>query len=268
MDFIINYFDSIGLNFWHFLIASAILLLGTLLIGTLARLIFGRKSTLCHSVSGAVGILFIYAVTVVIQSIGVAYQHLIVPLPFVTITANQLTLFRFQGAAYTDICWQLLSMIILSFLANLASSWIPKGQSFITWLLLRCATIVIAMALHLGAYYLFTTFLPEGILTYAPVILLALLVIMLLTGALKLVVGLLLTTVNPLIAAFYTFFFANLVGKQITRAVLTTTLLTALVYALNSAGIFAVSIAAAALTAYIPFVVLLTILWYALDRVF
>ena len=98
--------------------------------------------------------------------------------------------------------------------------------------------------------------------------LLAILVLMLLTGALRFLVGLVLTSVNPLIAAFYTFFFATLVGKQLTRAVMTTILLSALVYALNCVNIFAVSIASAALMAYIPFVVLLVLLWYTIERVF
>ena len=159
-------------------------------------------------------------------------------------------------------------MIILSFLANLAASWFPKGKNIFTWVLMRALTIILAMFMHLGVSYVFTSLLPVGILTYAPAILLGILLLMLLTGALKLLVGFVLTSVSPLVAAFYTFFFASLVGKQITRAVLTTGILTGLIYLLNSCGIFTVSIAAAALMAYIPFIILLALLWYALDRVF
>lgn len=268
MDTVIAYFDSIGLDFWQFLTFSGILLVGTLLVGTLARLIFGKRSTLCHSVSGAVGILFLYAVTIVIQSVGVQFQKFITPLPFVSFAGDQLILFQFAGADYTAVCRELLAMVILSFLINLVGSWIPKGRNVFVWVLLRIVTIAGAMALHLGVHYLLNAVLPEGILTYAPVILLALLVIMLLTGSLRFLVGLLLTSVNPLIAALYTFFFANVVGKQVTRAVLTTALLSGLVYALNALGVISVCIAAGALSAYIPFAVLLVVLWYALDRVF
>ena len=91
---------------------------------------------------------------------------------------------------------------------------------------------------------------------------------MLLTGALKFLVGLLLTSVNPLIAAFYTFFFANVVGKQLTRAVFTTALLAGLSYGMQSLGIVGVSISTAALSAYLPFAILLAVLWYVLERVF
>ena len=127
---------------------------------------------------------------------------------------------------------------------------------------------MIALILHLIVTGLFTNLLPEGLVTYAPTILLALLVLMLLTGALKLLVGVVLTTVNPLIAALYTFFFANVVGKQITKAVLTTALLTGLVLLLQHLGVGVISIASAALIAYIPFSILLVILWYVVCKVF
>ena len=268
MESIEQYFQSIGLNFWQFLIGSAILLLGTLLMGTVARFLFGKNSNLSHSVSGTIGILFLYALTVVLHSLGAQFQSFVAPLPFVTISGDTLYLFAFDGTDYTLVCSELLNMIILAFLANLVGALLPKARNFFLWVLSRSLTIVVAMVLHLLIQQLFTSLLPQGILTYAPVILLAILVLMLLTGALRFLVGLVLTSVNPLIAAFYTFFFATLVGKQLTRAVMTTILLSALVYALNCVNIFAVSIASAALMAYIPFVVLLVLLWYTIERVF
>ena len=48
----------------------------------------------------------------------------------------------------------------------------------------------------------------------------AVLTVLLLVGALKLVVGAVLATVHPLIGAFYTFFFATLVGKALTMCLL------------------------------------------------
>ena len=157
-------------------------------------------------------------------------------------------------------------MVVLSFLVNLADGWLPKGKKLFSWLFFRCLTVVIGYALHLLVIWLFTSYLPDGIVIYAPTILLALLVLMLLTGALKLLVGAALTTINPLIAAFYTFFFANIVGKQITRAILTTALLAGLVMLLNYLGCGVISIATAALVAYIPFAILLILLWFIVTR--
>ena len=112
--------------------------------------------------------LFIYAVTVVLKSSGAQFQQLIAPLPFVTISDSMLYLFNFTGAHYTTVCSELLSMIILSFLVNLADGWLPKGKNIISWLFFRCLTVVIAFLLHLIVVGLFATYLPEGLVTYTP----------------------------------------------------------------------------------------------------
>ena len=268
MEKISELFNSFGFDFDTFWKAALILLAGTFLMSIFGRFVFGKRSALNNAVSSAIGILFIYAVSVVLRSSGSQFSTLIAPLPFVTISGDQMTLFHFNGAHYTLICTELLSMIILSFLVNLADGWLPKGKNIISWIFFRCLTVVIAYLLHLIVIGLFSTYLPEGIVTYAPVILLGLLLLLLLTGALKVIVGAVLTTVNPIIGGLYTFFFATIVGKQVTKAVLTTAILTGLVIALQYIGVGVISIASAALIAYIPIMIILIILWYIVYLVF
>lgn len=267
MEAVIAYFQNLQIDIFSLLKTGGILLLGMLVVSTLGRFVFGKKSVLSSAVSSAIGILFIYAITVVLESTGAQLRMLIAPLPFASLVGDDLVLFSFQGAEYTVICSQVLSMVVLSFLVNLADGWMPKGKRLLGWIFFRCLTVIIGYALHLLVVWLFTNFLPQELVTYAPTILLALLVLMLLTGALKLVVGAALTTVNPLIAAFYTFFFANVVGKQITRAVLTTALLAGLVILLNYLGCSVICIVSGALIAYIPFVILLVAVWYLVTKV-
>lgn len=262
MDSVINYINGLGWDFWYLLKAGGILLAGIIIFSLLGRFVFGKKSTLSVAVSSAIGILFIYTITIVLRSAGAEFQGFVAPLPFVSIKGDSMTLFSFKGADYTVICSQILSMIILAFLVNLVDNWLPRGKNIISWIFFRCVTVILALLLHLAVCELFARYLPEGIVTYAPTILLALLIIMLLTGALKLLVGVVLTTVNPLIAALYTFFFANFVGKQITRAIITTALLALMITALQYIGITVISIASAALMAYIPFLIILIIIWY------
>lgn len=266
METIASYFQSFHFaSFWK---AALILLLGTFLLSVFGRFVFGKRSTLNHAVSSAIGILFIYAVTVILKSAGAQFEQFIAPLPFVNISGEQMTLFSFAGAHYTTVCSEILSMIILSFLVNLADGWLPKGKGIFSWLFFRCLTVVIAYILHLIVVGLFATYLPQGIVTYAPAVLLVLLVVLLLTGALKILVGALLTTVNPIIGGLYTFFFATIIGKQVTKAVLTTAILSALIIGLKYAGIAVISIASAALIAYIPFILILVVLWYIVYRIF
>ena len=136
-----------------------------------------------------------------------------------------------------------------------------------TWLLFRCLTVILATLAHLVVYGLLMRYLPDGLMTYAPVVLLAILALMLLTGALKIVVGVALTTVNPLIAALYTFFFANVIGKQVTRAVFTTAIMSLLVFALQYVGVAALAVTSAALVVYIPFLLIMLVLWYIVNKV-
>ncbi|MBO5867764.1 MAG: hypothetical protein J6Q54_02510 [Oscillospiraceae bacterium] len=268
MDTVATFFNSIGIDFDTFWKAALIFLIGTILLSVFGRFVFGKRSTLNHAVSSAIGVLFIYALTIVLGSAGEEFRKLIAPLPFVAFTESNLVLFTFQNAHYTTICTQLLSMIILAFLVNLADSWFPKGKNIFTWILFRCLTVILGYIMHLVVVYLFATCLPEGFLTYAPMILLVILVLLLLTGALKIIVGALMATVNPIIGALYTFFFANIIGKALTKAVLTTAILVALVFGLQYIGLGVISIASAALVAYIPVLLLLLVVWYLVILIF
>lgn len=268
MDTIIELFNSVGIDFDTFWKAALIFLIGTILLSVFGRFVFGKRSTLNHAVSSAIGILFIYALTVVLGSTDLAMRQLITPLPFVSIGDGQMVLFTFQNAHYTTICSELLSMVILAFLVNLADSWFPRGKNIFTWILFRCLTVIIGYILHLLVLYLFATYLPEVIVMYAPMILLVLLVLLLLTGTLKIIVGALMATVNPIIGALYTFFFANIIGKQLTKAVLTTAILVGLVFGLQYIGLGVISVASAALAAYIPVLLLLLVVWYLVILIF
>ncbi len=266
MEQLLLYFKSLDIN-WHTLtITGAVLLVGSIFFSALSRGIFGKRSVLFESASSAMGILFIYAATAVIYSLATEYISYTAPLPFVTITESALLLSPISGLHYTTLSGILLSMVILAFLMNIVDRWLPKGKHFITWVLWRCVTIAITMLLHLFVISLIGKYLPDGIVTYAPVILLCLLGIMILTGALKIVVGVILTTVNPLVGALYTFFFANIVGRQVTKAVLTTGIITALFLLLEKLQVTAIAISQNALIAYIPYALVSLIAWYGIKK--
>lgn len=257
-----------GIQIESYLKTGLFLLVGIAVFGVLGRTLFGKGAVLTRSVSSAISILFIYVVTIVIHSLGVDLKFLLSPLPFVRIDGDYLRVLIYSTNDYPQICNQILSMIILAFVANLADSWLPKGKNIFSWFFFRCLSVIIAIVLHLIANTVIAAFLPEGLLTWAPVVLLGLLVLMLMVGALKLVVGVALSTVNPIIGALYTFFFANIIGKQISKAVLTTAILAGVVFLLHTLGIAAVYIAASVLVMYVPFLIILLVLWYLIGRIF
>lgn len=245
-------------------------LAATLLISSLGRALLGQNSPLSNAASSAIGILFIYVATVVVMTVGgdlEQFKPYLSPLPFVTIDGGQLNLFVFDGADLDVICNQILSMVILAFLVNLLDTWIPRGDHIISWFLFRCVTVVLAILAHWGVTELIGTMIPDVIVNNASTILLGLLVVMLAVGCLRFLVGFAIATVNPIIAALYTFFFANMVGQQLSKAVLTTALLTALVWGLNAIGLTVIPIDLTALTGYMPFLAVLAVLWYIVNRI-
>lgn len=258
--------NAIDFHLESFAIASAVILAATLIWGILGRFVFGKRSSANHAVSSAIAILFLYAATIALYCAGADYHFLVAPLPFLTLSGNTAMVFSFGGANYAVICSHLLSMVILAFFVNLLDVWIPKGKSFFGWLFFRCLTVALSLVLHLLITYIFSTYLPEGIVAYAPTVLLWLLLILLAVGAFKLIIGLILASVNPIIGALYTFFFATLVGKQLSKALLSTAILAGIVYALNYFGIMGIVLASAALIAYIPLMIVLIIIWYILSK--
>ena len=57
-----------------------------------------------------------------------------------------------------------------------------------------------------------------------------------------------------------------MVGKMLTRAMLTTLLLSALVYGLNYLGVAGLAIGTAVLVAYVPMILLLLVLWFIVGK--
>ena len=246
----------------------ALLAAGALVLGILGRIITGKRSDLNHALSCAIGILVIYAVTIVIYTLRPWELHkLLSPLPFVAFVGDHLSLFPLQCGNISAICYEVVSLLILAFLINLLDTFISQGDSVPAWYLLRFLTVILAMVCHYLVRRAFNTYLPDVLVNYAPMILLGVLVAMLLLGALNVVLSMVLAAVEPILGAIYAFFFSNIVGKQLTKAMVTTVVLTALVFAVEHFGVFLISISLTALVAYIPFVIVLLILWYVIGHI-
>ena len=267
MEEILSALKSVNVDPEVFRDSSLVLIIGGLVLVLLAKFVFGLKSNFAHGLSTAFGILFVYAVSIVVYSCYPTMTKYIPALPFAEFDGCELIIFSLAGQAYTVICSHLLSMIILAFLTNLIDSLLPRSKNIILWLLVKCLTVIGSILLQLLVNWLLAKYLPAGFTDLAPAILLGILVFLLLIGVSKFIVGALLTTVHPLIGIFYSFFFATVVGKAITRSVIATAILTALVYLLGYVGCTVISIAAAALMAYIPLAILLALIWYLTNKV-
>ncbi|MDO5546692.1 MAG: hypothetical protein Q4F81_12905 [Eubacteriales bacterium] len=240
----------------------------SLILGVMGRLVLGKRSSLNSSVSSAMGILFIYALTVVIYTFRPwNLDALLSPLPFATFTGEYLILLPITDVQFPALCAQVLSLVVLAFLMNLVDTFMPKGKNILTWLLLRILTLAVCMGLHLVVNWAFRTYLPNVLVTYAPMVLLLILCFCLLSGVVNLLLGMVIAVANPFLGAMYTFFFSTVVGKQVSKAIFSSAIICAVMYLLDLFGYTVISICAASLATYIPLALILLVLWYLIGSV-
>lgn len=238
-----------------------------LILGVMGRVFLGKRSSLNRSVSSAIGILAIYALSIILYTYKPwSLDSLVSPLPFVRLTGEYLVILPFQGTAFTTLCSEVLSLVILSFLVNLLDTFLPQGQTALGWYFLRFSTVILGLLLQLMANYAFRTYLPGVLVTYAPAILLVILAATLLMGLLNLVLSVALAAVNPIFGAMYAFFFGSAVGKQLSKAIFTTGILCCVFFLLGHFGYTLISISPAALMTYIPTALVLLVLWFLIGH--
>lgn len=239
-----------------------------LILGGLGRIILGKRSSLNHALSSAMGILFVYAATVVVYTFQPwDLEKFLSPLPFVNFYGEYIVLFPFSQGDISAWCSSILSLIVLAFLVNLLDTFLPKGKNIVSWYFLRFLTVLLAMGLHYLVHWVSITYLPHNLVTYTPVILLFLLIGLLFLGLLNLILGIVLTVMDPLFGAVYTFFFSNIIGKQLTKAVFSSLIVGLVFYLMDIFGYTAIGISASTLLSYGPLLAVLLVLWYLLGHV-
>lgn len=245
-----------------------LLAFGLLLLSSLNRLLFGKKDQINLAISSAMEVLCIYVIHIAVIVLELPVSQFLTPLPFIDMAEGAVSFFPILSSALPSICEHVLDMLIIAFLVNLINGLFPEGKNIFVWLFLRLISIALALAALFGLHWLLNTYIPQGFAEYAPIILLLTLVALVLLGSLKLLTGAALAFLDPIAAALYTFFFANFIGRALAKAMVTTTLLTGLVAALNALEIRSVCITPALLQSYAPLLAIVLLLWYIVGHLF
>lgn len=240
---------------------------GAIILSFLGKAIFGSRSDFSHAVSSSFGILFLYALGICLFVSDLKTTVMLEALPFVSVDGDRLLVFPFLMADFDLICSQLFRMVLLAFAFNILDVVIPRGKNLFTWLLLRVITQVFAILVQGIIVYVSENFLPELFVSWAPTALLIILLLMMLTGCLKLLVGLVLSTVSPVIGVLYTFFFSNIIGKQISKAVLSTGLLALLCIVLEKTGYTLLVLSGITWSIFLPIMAAILLLWYLMNKI-
>lgn len=244
-------------------VAIAIFSLG---IGFLFRLIFGNHCAANRVVSGFIGILFVYATTVAVFRFEPwGLEQYLSPLPFTIFRRDILIISVSMCPTLSELSSHLLSLIILAFIIQFLNFILPDGRSLFIWLLLKVLSVAAAIFLHLAANWALNTFLPGVIAAYAPIVLLAVLIVTLAISLFNPLLCVLFTVVNPVVGVLYTFFFSNVVGKHLTRAVFSAALICGLFRAMEYFDFGVIDITGPALLTYCPFAIFFMGLWYIFD---
>ena len=258
--------SAIPTSLEEFLLLFLVVIVFALGFGMIFRLFFGSRCTVNRSISGFLGVLFIYAVTVTIYTLKPwNFNQYLSPLPF-AIFRNDILILSFSACStFSLLAAQLLSLIVLCFIIHLLNFLLPNGRSFLGWLFFRIIAVALGIFLNLAANWALNTFLPGVIADSAPMILLGVLIAALLISLFNPLLCIFFTVANPVIGLLYTFFFSNTVGKNLTRAVLSAALTCALFYLMEYTGFGVINITSRALLTYAPFAAVLLGIWFVFD---
>jgi hypothetical protein len=233
------------------------------------RLIFGRRATAARAVTTVLGILMTYIITHLLIAAGSPLSQYLPSLPFVKFTESAIEVFSLNALESQNFTYQLVNLIMLAFLFGLMDDLLPGGKNIFVWLILRCVSILSAYLGFILVNSIFTEILPGFILQYAPVILLALLVLFLAVTVFKWLIGMVLgISGGPVIGAIYTFFVSNLVGKQLTKAALTSGLFYLLIYLANRFEYTSITIGSPFNLFTFFTIGALTMVWYCIYKIF
>lgn len=248
------------------IILSALLIVFVLGLGLVFRLFFGRNCAVNRGISGFLEVLFIYAATVTVYTLKPwNLSQYLAPLPFAIFRGDILIVSYSACSTIPLLCSQLLSLIILCFIVHLLNFVLPRGRSFVPWLLMRAVCVVLAVGVDLAANWALNAFLPAVIAESAPVALITVLAVTLLVSLFNPLLCILFTAANPIVGLLYTFFFSNTIGKNLTRAVLSAGMVFALFYGMDYFECIVIDITPGALLRDSPFALALLGVWYVFD---
>ncbi len=257
-----------SINLKHWALFAAIFLFGILLISTLFRFLFGKKAQIQIAVSSALEIFVVYIIAIVVCTLGASWSGFFTSLPLVSIADQHLYFYPVLNSDFTLLCSQLLHLLTIAFVVNLVSSVISHTKHLWSRLLLRLLVVAIAIGAIYGLNILLNNFIPQDFTQHAPKVLLLVLAALILLGSMRLLVGTAIAFVSPILGVLYTFFFSNIIGRALSRAILTTALLTGLVIALNALGIYWIPISTSGLLLCLPMLLVGMLVWFLISHLF
>lgn len=240
-----------------------------IVVGFIGRL-FKKSpgSGLAHATASAIAILFIYTFIAMLYRMDQDFiKSIIDNLPLIDFDGKNIKCFLVSGAKPTAIASEFLHAFILAFMVIFLDDLIPDAKNTLSWFILQFIIGLVATLVYCFVIHCLEAYVPGLLDSFAPVILVSILLFMLLLGFLKIVLGLLLVAVNPLLGAVFTFFSTSKLGQCLFKAAISVILMFILLMFLEHQGYTSFDIVNGSILSFTPIVILLLTLWFLLGKI-
>lgn len=234
------------------------------IMAVLIRIIADKASRYNHALASAIALLFAYLFLMLIhdsEPAGFVKEALRI-LPLIDYNNGVVTIFQFSGDNVLLVFEELLYAFILSFILIGLDDMIPDAKNALAWIVLQIIIVAMSVFLYWGVIKAINAMIPGVLDSYAPLILGCILLFMIGLGILKLILGLLVVAVNPLLGAVSAFFGTSRVGKALGKAALCSLFLCAVAFFVGNTGLTSFALVDMTfLVCFLPMLVLL-LLWF------
>ncbi len=261
-------------NIWNELFHSPLLpilmflALGAILLGVILRIACKKLKYIPQSASACFGIIFIYVCAIAVFGPEAGHGNIILgSLPFFDAINDYGSLYVLMQSDFNTFFNEVIRMFFLAFTVNLLQDLTRcASRKFLLWYLLECVVVFAAMLINFVVTYAAQRFLPEGLIIWTPKLVFLLVGVILLLMLLKTIFKTALFFVNPVFTAIFSFFTDNLIGKTLTKSFITTVGISAIVVLLDRMGFSIAGMTAIGISAFLPVIILLFLLWYLVHK--
>lgn len=192
------------------------------ILATIIRIVHEKKSKYNHALASAMALLFGYITLMWFHGgpLTEVASEALKMLPLIEYDGENVTLFKFALDKPFEASAAYLYTFILAFILIGLDDLIPDAKNGGAWILLQIFITFLTFVFYWFVMKCLGHFMPNGLNEFAPLILVAILIFMVLLGFLKVVLGLLLVAVNPLLGAVSAFFSTSRLGQALGKAAL------------------------------------------------
>lgn len=215
----------------------ALALIAVFILAGIARLVLKEGSNVIASTASCVQLMLVGLGAIALYVAFPALGQALPQLPFLNFHAYGCDLLSPAQLESHTLFSTLLRLFFLALLINLWEELLPKSKKIAPWLLLRLLSAAGSLCCYFLLCEVLQRYCPQLLNQWAMAIVLSILGCVCLLGICKGILTLAAAVVHPLLGILFAFFFSHVIGRQLTRAIITGVLFLGLAWYLVESGI-------------------------------